>query len=120
MDVEDFSAFIQSPSLENIPKCPTCHNLVRPHVLWFDEFYTDHVDFQFHRAADVFEHGDLLIFIGTSLAVGITYNAMQIFENNNHPIWLIDPAPIDQSVYTLSGKSELVLPKLLNVLRGES
>ena len=85
-------------------------------MLWFDEYYNEHVDFQFQRAVDILSNGDLLIFIGTSLAVGITYNAMQIFENKSLPIWLIDPNPIDQSVYTLRGRSELVLPKLVEVL----
>ena len=115
--IDDFQNFIQSPSLENIPKCSICNSLLRPHVLWFDEYYTDHVDFQFDRAKEIFAQGDLLIFIGTTLSVGITYNASLIFEQNNHPIWLIDPEPIDQGIYTLAGKSEIVLPKLLEVLR---
>ena len=116
LHVEDFSDFINSPTLDQIPRCPICNSLLRPHVLWFDEYYNEHVDFQFQRAVDILSNGDLLIFIGTSLAVGITYNAMQIFENKSLPIWLIDPNPIVQSVYTLRGRSELVLPKLVEVL----
>ena len=117
LNIDDFQAFVQSPSLEHIPKCSICNHLLRPHVLWFDEYYTDHVDFQFYRAEDIFAQGDLLIFIGTTLSVGITYSATRTFEDNNHPIWLIDPKPIDEGVYTLAGKSEIVLPKLVEVLR---
>jgi len=42
----DFSAFEQEPRLEAIPCCPRCHSLMRPHVLWFDEMYTSHVDYR--------------------------------------------------------------------------
>ncbi len=38
----DAAAFMGDPSLDTLPRCPECEAPLRPHVLWFDEFYGDH------------------------------------------------------------------------------
>ena len=45
-DAADFTAFLAAPSRHTLPTCPACGHFLRPHVLWFDEFYTDHADYQ--------------------------------------------------------------------------
>ena len=42
----DFSEFLARPCRETVPTCPGCGALLRPHVLWFDEYYSDHRDYQ--------------------------------------------------------------------------
>ena len=42
----DMQAFFDSPSAETLPRCSACGAILRQHVLWFDEYYDDHHDYQ--------------------------------------------------------------------------
>ena len=42
----DMGAFKSEPVAANVPRCPSCGALLRQHVLWFDEFYDEHRDYQ--------------------------------------------------------------------------
>ena len=68
----DFSAFDRNPQLETIPHCSACNGLMRPHVLWFDELYTSHADFQWFRVMEASASIGLVLAVGTSFSVGIT------------------------------------------------
>ena len=46
---QDVAAFMNDPSFDTLPRCPECEAPLRPHVLWFDEFYGDHEDYQWNR-----------------------------------------------------------------------
>ena len=48
LDDVDFADFDRDPQAAAIPSCPACGALVRPHVLWFDELYVSHADYQWH------------------------------------------------------------------------
>ena len=114
----DFETFMRMPSVETLPKCPLCSHLVRPHILWFDECYDEHVNYQYERALSTFQEADVLLFIGTSFSVGITETALYLAESGGADMWMIDPAPlcVSANMNTLTGKSEELLPQIIKAL----
>ena len=48
LEQASFDEFDREPCREALPRCPLCGTLLRPHVLWFDEYYTGHADYQWH------------------------------------------------------------------------
>jgi NAD-dependent deacetylase len=54
--------------------CPRCGGWLRPHVLWFDEYY-DEENYRMDSALGAAERADLLLVVGTS---GATNLPMQI------------------------------------------
>jgi NAD-dependent deacetylase len=51
-------------------RCPNCHSLARPHVLWFDECY-DELRFRFESSLAAAARADLLVTIGSSGATNL-------------------------------------------------
>jgi NAD-dependent deacetylase len=86
-----FEAFRKLPSLESVPRCPSCSELVRAHALLFDEYYTAHSDYGFERVASALDSTDLMLFAGTSFSVGITALAVQTGRVRNVRMLSIDP-----------------------------
>ncbi len=99
--------------LPDLPSCPACGSLLRPHVVWFGETL-DPVVLQ--AAYEAVQSCDLMLVIGTSGAVqpaasmGIEAkrNGATVVEIN------LDPTPYSD-IYHLSiqGKSGEILPRLL-------
>lgn len=50
--------------------CPNCRDLLRPHVLWFDEYYNEEY-YKYESALKVGANTDLLFVIGTSGATNL-------------------------------------------------
>ncbi|MFN3200665.1 MAG: SIR2 family NAD-dependent protein deacylase [Bradymonadia bacterium] len=84
-------AFRANPSRKTVPRCSNCGKFLRPHVLWFDESYTSHHDYQFNTAMNWLHEATMIVFIGTSLAVGITEMVIEHGRQTNTPMWIIDP-----------------------------
>ncbi len=107
----DWAAFDAAPGEGTLPRCPACGAAVRAHVLWFDEAYVDHRDYQFERAIRAFRAADLILYVGTSFAVGITAAALDAGGVQ----WTIDPgeaaAPV--GVEVLRAAQEAALPALV-------
>ena len=68
----DVRAFHAEPVAANVPRCPVCGALLRQHVLWFDEFYDEHRDYQWERVVEAAQTMDACLFVGTSFSVGVT------------------------------------------------
>lgn len=107
----DWAAFDADPVEAHLPRCPACGALLRPHVLWFDEHYHEHVDYQFERAIRAFRRADLLLFVGTSFSVGITAAAL----DSDAERWTIDPSDLEPppGVRALRAPQEVALPALV-------
>lgn len=113
----DFTAFDAAPTPATLPKCPVCGAPLRAHVLWFDEYYNEHTDYQFERALSAFSQADLILFVGTSFSVGVTAAAL----NTSATHWLIDPAGCDEpGVRCLLAAQEQALPALVVALGPDS
>ena len=111
----DFGPFDAAPSRESLPRCPDCGAAVRAHVLWFDEFYDEHQDYQFRRAMAALAAADLVCFVGTSFSVGVTEAALRTRARK----WTIDATAegVPRGVALVTGAQVEVLPRLVAALR---
>lgn len=119
----DFQSFRQNPGLESLPRCPECGSLLRAHVLFFDEYYTDHEDYGFDNVQAALARMALVLFIGTSLSVGITDLILHTAGQRHLPVFLMEPwlspsCPVP--VLQLRVKAEEALPSLCRSLKVES
>jgi NAD-dependent deacetylase len=114
----DVRAFRAEPAEERVPRCPECGSFLRPHVLWFDEYYHEHEDYQVIRVERFAEEADITIFVGTSLAVGITDFILGRALRRGKPVHLLDPTARVElpRVHHMPVKAEDVLPRLCDAL----
>lgn len=117
IETADFSRFRAAPIAANLPLCPACSALLRPHILWFDEFYTDHADYQFGRALWALKHASVVIFVGTSFSVAVTHLALEQVKGGRVEVFAIDPnhRPPDD-VRWIQRAAEDALPSLVAAL----
>lgn len=99
--------------------CPNCRAWLRPHVLWFDEYY-DEENFRFESSMALAEKTDLLIIIGTSGATNLPNQVANMVYNRGKTIIDIN---IEENPFTylaenspdglfIRSPSAQVLPKL--------
>ena len=115
----DAAAFVASPSLETLPRCPECEAPLRPHVLWFDEFYGDHEDYQWDRLLRLALEATTIVFVGTSFSVGVTEVILQSGLATGATMLSIDPGAHRQphrSLRHLAVPAEEVLPAACRAL----
>ncbi len=109
----DLEAFLADPTEDKLPRCPQCGEILRQHVLWFDEYYQSHDDYQWHRVQAAAGAMDLALFVGTSFAVGVTDMFVQQALINRVPIYSVDPGgarPPYPGIQVLAEKAEDLLP----------
>lgn len=118
----DFTEFDRAPTVSAIPSCPSCGSSVRPHVLWFDELYTSHADYQWHVVDTAAPRIRLLVCVGTSLAVGVTSFLQAAAAGADAPVFLVDPGerPRDASraMVHVQARAEELLPEVCRILTG--
>ncbi|MHB8872121.1 MAG: SIR2 family NAD-dependent protein deacylase [Myxococcaceae bacterium] len=110
-DEVDLSKFRANPVRENVPTCPECGAFLRQHVLWFDELYGGHDDYQWMKVQRLVPRAALVLFIGTSLAVGVTDFVMSTALQRSVPVYCVDPGgQAQQGVCLIRQPAEVVLP----------
>ncbi|MCP3142076.1 SIR2 family NAD-dependent protein deacylase [Pyxidicoccus xibeiensis] len=114
----DFGPLHADPSPETVPRCPECKSKLRPHVLWFDELYSEHESYQFDHVLLSAKRATLVVFIGTSFSVGVTEAVSQRGLKNGAQVFSIDPSGISPSprIRVVAAQAELVLPRLVAAL----
>jgi NAD-dependent deacetylase len=114
---EDLDRWAKEVAVARLPLCPACGSVMRPHVLLFDEFYTEHVDYGFDRVEAAAARAAFIAFIGTSLSVGVTAFLESAARRRGVPALLIDPAPAPSGSGTtlshVAARSEELLPLVL-------
>lgn len=106
--------FREHPKTESIPQCVECGDFLRPHVLWFDEYYTAHSDYRYHELPEQLSLVDMILCIGTSFSVGITSSILEFAFHNGFPVWVVDPCHPDiPNINWLKGRAEVLLPELM-------
>jgi NAD-dependent deacetylase len=70
-------------------------------VLWFDEFYGDHEDYQWDRLLLAAAEAATIVFVGTSFSVGVTDVILQSGLATGAAMLSIDPGEHRQPVRTL-------------------
>lgn len=117
----DLTAFQREPCAANLPRCPACGSLLRQHVLWFDEYYSDHEDYQWRRVEDAVERMHAVLFVGTSFAVGATELVIRAAVWNGAPVFAVDPGELtiaaQPGLHHLQAPAEELLPNLVATLR---
>lgn len=110
----DLAPFRAEPTVDRLPTCPECGALLRAHVLLFDEYYQGHRDYGFERVMAAAGEAALLLFVGTSLAVGATELLLREAWRHETPVLLLDPAGrrsgVPEWVTVLQAPAEEVLP----------
>ena len=118
----DMVAFKAEPVAANVPRCPSCGALLRQHVLWFDEFYDEHRDYQWERVLDAAQRMDTCLFVGTSFSVGVTDLFLRGSLMTGRPMLAIDPgaaASPHPSITLLREPSESLLPAVCGRIGAE-
>ena len=108
----DLSAFRAEPTREHVPRCPACGSFLRQHVLWFDEYYQSHDEYQWERVLDAANRAALVVFAGTSLSVGVTDLIATSAERRGVPTYLIDPAARGGTARAIAATAEVALAEL--------
>jgi NAD-dependent deacetylase len=116
-----FDQFRTEPVFKNLPRCPQCNKLVRAHVLWFDESYSDHESYGIDevRNAVCDKPLTLMVFIGTSFAVTITDMLVDAALEDGTPMVVIDPHATDLPVEAMEHiklPAEVFLPEVAESL----
>jgi NAD-dependent deacetylase len=111
--------FVAAPSTATLPRCPLCNDILRQHVLWFDEYYGEHRDYGWPHVQEAATSADLVLFVGTSFAVGVTEMFLQQGHQRQVPMLSIDPgaspAPYP-SVQVLAAPAEEIHPAVVAAL----
>jgi NAD-dependent SIR2 family protein deacetylase len=116
----DFGPFHASPSPETVPLCPVCGSKLRPHVLWFDEYYSEHASYEINRVYECAYRSQLVVFVGTSFSVGVTARVTQFALRGNARLFSIDPsgARPERDIDVVAERAEVLLPRLVSALKG--
>lgn len=80
---------LDEKSLELL-KCPDCSSWLRPHVLWFDEYY-DEENFRFDSSMRAAATTRLLVVVGTSGATTLPNHVVSMVYQNQGTIIDINP-----------------------------
>lgn len=115
----DLTAFLEDPRESLLPHCPACNAILRQHVLWFDEYYGEHRDYQWERVQEAAWSAVLMLFIGTSFSVGVTDLFLRQGLARHIPVLSIDPGgapPPVAELEILQAPAEALLPAVCHRL----
>lgn len=114
--------FSLAPSREEVqanglPRCRACKELMRPHAMFFDDFYTQTI----HRADEVKDFiadgCDGMIVVGTALETGLALGLVQsVLMKGTIPVVEVNLEPVIKSgkAYRVAEKSEIALPRIFD------
>ncbi len=102
-------------SFQDVPPHCKCGAMLRPHIVWFGEsLYPGTME----TAVNAARNADVLVVVGTSLAVYPAASMVPYALNQGVPVIEINPEKSDFSDQTifLQGQSGVVLPKLYKAI----
>jgi len=105
--------------------CPKCGNWLRPHVLWFDEYY-DEENYRFESTMRAAGDADLLLVVGTSGATNLPMQVGQTCFANGAALVDVNPeenpfselAERSPSGFFARGTATARLPEIVRALVG--
>jgi NAD-dependent SIR2 family protein deacetylase len=114
----DFGPLHANPDPDTVPRCPECTSKLRPHVLWFDELYTEHESYQFEHVLLSAKRARLIVFIGTSFSVGITDRITALGLRSGAQVISIDPSGMSPNsrIQVIADRAEVLLPRVMDAL----
>ncbi len=101
----------------DVPECEHCGAALRPLVLLFDEYYESQPFYRARDAREWLNDGDVIVFVGTSLSVGITAMAVHAAQASGAQMinLNLDTAELPGAL-NLLGKAEVTLPALVDAV----
>lgn len=105
-------------------RVPGTDRPTRPHVLWFDEYYDEHL-YRSNTAMDAAESCDLLIVIGSSGAASLPMHVAAAAAQNRAAVVDINPSPDNPFAvfardythgYAIQGKATAWVPQVVDAL----
>ncbi|KAH0575646.1 NAD-dependent deacytelase Sir2 [Spironucleus salmonicida] len=100
------------------PRCPICQAPMMPLTLMFDENYNSHDMFGYSKAERWFQKAAAIVFVGTSLSVRITSDAVRLSERNKAQYFnfnVMDDDRVQNQKWVL-GKAENTLEQVRTIL----
>jgi NAD-dependent deacetylase len=94
----DLAPFRECRDEASLPRCSGCGSILRAHVLFFDEYYTEHADYRVPEVEAAAASCDLVLFVGTSFSVGITDLVLREAVRRGRPLISVDPAGFPAAV----------------------
>lgn len=82
LDIKDKKITNLSDKEWRLLKCPNCNNILRPHVLWFDECYNE-IFYRFDTVVNIAKETNLLFILGTSGATTLPQLITELVLSNN-------------------------------------
>lgn len=106
---------------EALLKCPACNGYLRPHVLWFDEYYNEKY-YRFDSSLRAAKETGLLLIIGTSGATALPRRIVEtvlsrqgiIVDINKQANFFSELADSKKNGFSLRGTSSDILPELVD------
>ncbi|CAL6028163.1 NAD-dependent_deacytelase Sir2 [Hexamita inflata] len=98
-----------------VPRCPGCLDPLMPLTLLFDEKYQSHDGFGYARAERWFAKAKAIVFVGTSLSVNVTSEAINVGEKNGAELFNFNIMEDDtkmRGMRWILGKAEETLMEL--------
>jgi NAD-dependent deacetylase len=114
----DIARFEREPTLDRLPRCPRCGAVLRQHVLWFDEYYSSHDDYQYERVIECAQRAAVVVFVGTSFSVGVTELVLRSSLLRGARVFSVDPSGVlpHPRVVAVPAPAEEALPALVAAL----
>jgi NAD-dependent deacetylase len=72
-------------------RCTRCRGVLRPHVLWFDEYY-DEERYRFDSSLEVVTRATALLVVGTSGATNLPIHMVATAQRRRIPVLVVDPS----------------------------
>merc|ERR1719159_2211357 len=97
-----------------VPRCKACGSRGRPHVLWFDECYTE-TWYKRESALEAAGAADCLVVVGTTLTTGLPSSVVSKAKARGIPIVNLDPSSAEEpreGMLNCAAKSGEALPKV--------
>ncbi|HTP50760.1 MAG TPA: Sir2 family NAD-dependent protein deacetylase [Anaeromyxobacteraceae bacterium] len=114
-----------TPADKEALTCPGCGNWMRPHVLWFDEYY-DEENYRFESTLRAAAEADLLLVVGTSGATNLPMRVGQVCFSSGAAVVDVNPEenPFSELAersprgYAARGSAAELLPEIVFALTG--
>jgi NAD-dependent deacetylase len=106
--------FLRRPVDANAPRCPACRAPLRPHVLFFDEYYASHEDYEIGRVREALDRARVVVCAGTSFSVGVTALVVERARARGVALFDVDPGARDDAPGSVRVReaAEVALPAL--------
>ena len=128
LDISNAAVSLASVRPEELPRCPKCHNLTRPGVVWFGESLPtdvlDAVDNFIEDEANI----DLILVIGTSAKVYPAAGYVDIARHKGARVAVVNmdtsdipggPGGLTKEDWFFEGDAGVLVPEMLKPVIGE-